>query len=151
MPRHQHLQKHGKGGMVGKRKKLCCNAGPTKPSFHLTRRSGARRILLSYPKLEQGSQVFITSVDHLFRCGDVWKEAWEWARQFSSANTTSKESGRHGVHAEAQWLDKSFDFSSFSLPNVWPFTYLQLSFLCIWGKCVYTLIFQYFSWHVHLG
>ena len=28
--RHQLLQKHGKGGMAGKRKKLRCNAGPTK-------------------------------------------------------------------------------------------------------------------------
>ena len=69
MSRHQYLQKHGKGGMVGKRKKLYCDAGPTKPFSYFTRRSGVRRTLLSYPKLEQGSQVFITSFNHLLDVG----------------------------------------------------------------------------------
>lgn len=41
----------------------------TNKGSHLTRRAGATRTLLSHPKLEQGSQVFITSVDHLLDVG----------------------------------------------------------------------------------
>lgn len=131
MSRHQYLQKHGKGGMVGKRKKLYCDAEPTKPSSYFTRRSGARRTLLSYPKLEQGSQVFTTSVNHLLDVGMSDRTHESEQGSFLQLTPSPKRSEGTGSMQKLNDQISHLISPSFSLPNVWPFTYLWLSFLCL--------------------
>lgn len=91
--------------------KLQCRS--SKGRHHPTRSSGAGRILLTGPKLEQGSQVFKLEGQSVIGWGLPLYGAWLWVRQFPLADAIAKEIWGHRAHTEACCLDRASGFSLF--------------------------------------